>query len=252
MITQQIQQFLKAHGVSWLRQPTSSSHPDTDQGLTLIECLVALVVIALTVGSVTPALVISVATRVQSQKAEQAIEVAQAEIDAVRITLERGNYDAASVPQSVAALVDTSYLATTNSVQGYVGPAYGVLNDASTPYDALPTDEARAVDVDGDGTSDFGVQVFRTPGQDDSDGNPIAFSMGVRVYDVRAINAQAAGTGNLVIDEARIGATGTEGQRGERPLATVYTVLAKGDLEESYCRYIEFLGSTPSTALNCP
>ncbi|MEO0537989.1 MAG: type II secretion system protein [Cyanobacteria bacterium P01_A01_bin.123] len=249
MITQQIQQFLKAYGVSWLRQPISSSHPDTEQGLTLIECLVALVVIALTVGSVTPALVISVATRVQSQKAEQAIEVAQAEIDAVRITLERGNYDAASVPQSVAALDDTTYSTTTNSVQGYVGPAYGVLNDASTPYNALPTDQARAVDVDGDGTSDFGVQVFRTPGQDDSDGNPIAFSMGVRVYDVRAINAQS--TGNLVIDEARIGATGTEGQRGERPLATVYTVLAKGDVEESYCRYIEFLGSTPSTALNC-
>lgn len=114
MITQQIQQFLKAYSVSWLRQPTSNSHPDTDQGLTLIECLVALVVIALTVGSVTPALVISVATRVQSQKAEQAIEVAQAEIDAVRITLERGNYDAASVPQSVAALDDTTYSTTTN------------------------------------------------------------------------------------------------------------------------------------------
>ena len=254
-MTREMQKLLNYRGARALLKSSISTETNAEQGLTLIECLVALVIIALTVGSVTPALVISVATRVQSQKVEQAVAVAQAEIDAVRTTLERGNYDAASVPQSVATLEDTTYSTTTSSVQGYTGPKYSVINDASTTYDTLATDEVRAVDVDSDSTPDFGIQVFRTPGQLDGDGNPIAFTMGVRVYDVRAINAQAAGTGNLLTDEARIGTTGTEGERNERPLATIYTVLAKGDLDESYCRYIEFLGSTPSTAyadLNCP
>lgn len=222
-----------------------------EEGLTLIECIVALVVIALTIGSVTPALVIAVATRVQSQKAEQAIEVAQSEIDAVRTLMERGGYGVVDLPQAVAGLEDNPTL--NPSIEDHPGPLSGTTQPTATAYAALPTNEVREVDVDGDGEVDFGIQVYRTPGEADINNLPVAFTMGVRVYDIRAVNDPAAAT-NLDIDEARIGNTGGDGERSRLPLAVVYTVISKGDLDESYCNYIEFLGGDPSvdySSLGC-
>lgn len=255
MIYQQVRRLIpNVYGRRSPRLLSVATGTGSEQGLTLIECLVALVVIALTVGSVTPALVISVATRVQSQKAEQAIEIAQSEIDAVRTLLERGtdNYDAASVPAVVAGLSDDP--SASPSIEEHLGPISGTVQAATVDYTTLGNNQVRAVDVNGDGDNDFGIQVYRTPGQTDAiTGDPIAFTMGVRVYDIRAINAPNAAI-NLATEEARIGATGSEGERSRLPLATVYSVIARGDSDAAYCDYIEFLGSTPATdypSLNC-
>ncbi|MEM8542537.1 MAG: type II secretion system protein [Cyanobacteria bacterium P01_H01_bin.119] len=211
-----------------------------EQGLTLVECLVALILIAFVAGSVTPALVIAVATRVQSQKAEQAIEVAQAEINAIRTTLERGNYTLDDLPASVTTLTSETDTAT------YTGPTAGSLAASTATYSTVGTTTARAVDIDGDGDNDFGIQIFRTPGQLNNSDLPIAFTVGVRVYDAVAI--QNGGAGTLDIDEARIGTTGGEGERGRLPLATVYTTVASADTSESYCGYYEFTSSSPSAS----
>ncbi len=168
-----------------------------EQGLTLVECLVALILIAFVAGSVTPALVIAVATRVE-------------------------------------------YVAT------YTGPTAGSLAASTATYSTVGTTTARAVDIDGDGDNDFGIQIFRTPGQLNNSDLPIAFTVGVRVYDAVAI--QNGGAGTLDIDEARIGTTGGEGERGRLPLATVYTTVASADTSESYCGYYEFTSSSPSAS----
>ena len=46
--------------------------------------------VALVASTIAPALVLSVATRVQSQKSEQALQLAQSEIDQVRLQVEPG------------------------------------------------------------------------------------------------------------------------------------------------------------------
>ncbi|MEM9817765.1 MAG: prepilin-type N-terminal cleavage/methylation domain-containing protein, partial [Cyanobacteria bacterium P01_D01_bin.6] len=80
-------QFLR---LARLVKPTSLSD---ESGLTLIECVMAIVVVGLMGAAIAPMMVASVATRVQSQKAEQALELAQGEIDRVRIQFEQNNLD---------------------------------------------------------------------------------------------------------------------------------------------------------------
>ena len=66
------------------------SRTSKTDGLTLIECLVAIALIGISTAVIAPVMVFSVATRVQSQKAEQAIQVAQGEVEKIRLLAERG------------------------------------------------------------------------------------------------------------------------------------------------------------------
>lgn len=213
-----------------------------DDGLTLIETLVAIVVIALTLGAITPALVIAVATRVQSQRAEQALAVAQGEIDQVRLIVEQGNYEDIDLPQSVPSLSDSTP-ATMDP------PNPGAIESAATAYEDLLPTETRAVDVDGDGNSDFGVQVYRTAGVS-LGSKPVAFGLGVRVYDIQALDSTSTNT--LETDPSRLGITGGEGQRGRRPLAALYTSVVRGEDTEAYCKYFDLISSPgDSTPQGC-
>jgi prepilin-type N-terminal cleavage/methylation domain-containing protein len=239
------------------RRPASGPSPaaPSDQGLTLIECLVAIIVIALVVGTVTPALVISAATRVQSQKTEQAIKVAQGEIDRVRSIVERGFYTSAELPQSTPVAPETKTLPdgreyTIEYPENVVGPLVGSLVGESTAYSDQGPLQARQVDVDGDGAVDLAIQVYRSPGRlDVASSTPVNFTMGVRVYDIEAF--QGTNVGNLLTDEAAAAVTGGEGDRSRLPLAVLYTSIAKADIENAYCDYFEYLGSTPSVNFEC-
>jgi prepilin-type N-terminal cleavage/methylation domain-containing protein len=214
------------------RLPSWGSPQRPEAGLTLIECLVAIVVISISVAAVTPALVISVASRVQSQKSEQALALAQTEIDRIRTLMERG---ATSEISSGTALP----IASGSSALDVAAPGSFVA--------ANPTLlQARRVDLNGDGTSDFAVQAFRTPGISAA-GEAVAFEMGVRVYSIEA-------EGNtLTKDAGRLGLTSGSGARSTQPLATLYTTIVRGDSPNALCNYYEQLGSTASavTALDC-
>lgn len=61
----------------------------SDRGLTLIEVLLAIVMVGVILAAIAPVLALSVATRVQSRKVEQATALAQQEIDRVRATMAR-------------------------------------------------------------------------------------------------------------------------------------------------------------------
>jgi len=204
--------------------------PEDDAGLTLIECLAAIIVVGFIGAAIAPVLVISVATRIQNQKAEQALALAQSEIDFVRTLLERGgDLSAAPLPPEVAGLAN-------NEVASADGP--NSPPPEATKRDRYPTVyQARLVDIDGDGEDDFGVQVYRTPasGSDDN----LAFTMGVRVYDIAAINAA---TGNLDTRQASIGLASSQGDRSEQPLATLYTTVASGEDRQALCNFVDYLG----------
>ncbi|MBE9112203.1 type II secretion system protein [Nodosilinea sp. LEGE 07298] len=193
------------------------------QGFTLIECLVAIVMVALVSSAIAPALVISVATRVHSQRAEQALALAQSEIESTRVLVERGGYTAAVLPP-LAAGIDDADVTT--------APAPTALNaGAASAIRAVP------IDLNDDGEIDFFVQRYRARGQVNANGIPIAFAMGVRVYDRSA-------TGTLATDPASLVMTASDRGRSTRPMAALYTTIAASDEGDSMCNMITYFNST--------
>lgn len=208
---------------------------ERDSGLTLIECLVAIAVIAATIGVIAPVTVLAVATRVQNQRAEQASFIAQSEIDRIRLTVER----------------ETNFtfenIATTSDLDGFPPPAdvVGVVTSANASI------SARAVDIDRDGQDDFAVQVFRT---DDAnsvvvDSQLVAFELGVRVYRASAVETHSVS--ELKTDQAGLTMTSGEGEGGLRPLAVLYTTVVKSDNRESLCDYYSYAGDVSSIPAAC-
>lgn len=219
-----------------------------EAGLTLIECLVALVVIAITTATITPMMLFAVATRVQNQKTEQALQLAQGELDRVRLVVEQGGDYGDRLAEMGLFSVATSTASTITTVNA---PTQFVASLA----DVTSATDARVIDTDGDGDNDFAIQLFRnegievnsqTPGVTAS--TPVVFNIGTRVYDIRA--AALASTGGLSTDEARLTFTSDEGDRNRRPLAVLYGQIAQGDRDGGLCQYWEFAGSTPTT-LQC-
>lgn len=217
---------------------------DSNRGLTLIECLVAIVVIAASIAVITPAVVVAVATRVQSQQAEQAFQVAQAEIDRVKLIIDRGG----DYTLNIAEVANT--VATANEFEAEVDPPENVdaLNAATFNY-STTLDTAKPVDVDDDGVTDFAVQIFRTEGST-SGTRLVAFDMGVRVYRVGSVENNTAA--ELATDQAELKFTSGEGQGGTRPLAVIYTTVVKGDNDDSLCNYYNFINSTGGTSVSTP
>lgn len=236
----------------WLKKNKANS----DHGLTLIECLVAIVVIAVTSVTIAPVIVLSVATRVQNQKAEQALLLAQGEVDRVRLIVERNStYTSADLKlaSSPAALL----LSTTSTVPGTtitkVGPPTSLASSPTwSKSDYTPIDlEAKAVDTNGDNLPDFVIQSFRGGSPPDPTGvtdMPVAFDIGVRVYDYSAAKVNLA---TLETVPASLGFTSGEGQRGRKPLAVLYTQIINSDSPESLCKYMEYLRASVPTTMSC-
>lgn len=215
----------------------------SQKGLTLIECLVAIAVIGLTTATIAPMVVFAVATRVQNQKTEQALQLAQGEIDKVRLIVEQGG-------DYGDRLIGINLLAATASVASAV-PAPNVL--VASTASTTSANQAREVDIDGDGDNDFLIQLFRTQGIElppetigTTASTPVAFDVGVRVYDARA----AANISSLTAESADLTFTSGEGDRGTQPLAVLYSQITQGDRTGSLCQYWEYTGSTP-TGLQC-
>lgn len=221
MITHQLKRYLRT--------------TRTSDGLTLIECLVAIVMVGLVASAIAPALVISVATRVQSQKAEQALELAQTEIDKVRLLMERGEAFDITLPPSAPF---TGAYDADNEVAQVAAPNGAPV---ASPDTAFKTSEEVL------NSNRFAVQVYRTPGKFIGS-VPVTFNLGVRVYDYEAVVAR--GNGTLSKDPASLAMVGTTGQSATRPLAALYTTMtASGGT--SLCRYIQHLDTAASVPTGC-
>jgi type II secretory pathway pseudopilin PulG len=240
---------LPQHLVSSLTSNISSSG-SSEQGLTLLECLMAVAVMGLTIGLVLPPLFIATATRVQTRRAEQALQLAQGEVDRIRNLVALQQH----IPGSLPAIID---------------PSGGRLQDANAPSRAssqirtslasgcsrhngaqVPATTALMVDIDADCQADFMMQVFRTTGstsQTERIGQqrPSSFELGVRVYSLLAgrnsatsalVNPGGTLTG-LLTDSASLGLTNGQGNQLKRPLAVLYTNISWGDQDATLCGY---------------
>jgi prepilin-type N-terminal cleavage/methylation domain-containing protein len=243
-------------------------------GFTLIESLVAIIVISVTVVAISPPIFWAAATRVQNRRAEQALSIAQSSIDQVRGKIERGGVTARELPVSIAGVgrpnpappVATAQWEDKNRMQASDSRCNTISNikpgieatattAAVKPDFNYPSDPTQYIPVDVDfyppGVTpdcepDFLVQIFRNDGVC-SDGpcasstlpvderRPLAFSVGVRVYSALAKKS----TIPLQSEKARLtGTTGT-GQTGFRPLAVLYSTVAKSDSSTALNRYRE-------------
>lgn len=207
----------------------------TEEGLTLIESLAAIVIFGLAVVAISPPIALSLAARVRAHRAEQALNLAQGEIDRVRLLVEQGN-------QGFDPDVFTDLL-----------PPKGEDGDVPTsrvncsPH-PLADDAKKAceVDIDGNGTienMDFIVQTFRTANQCE-DANikkinvkiPVGFKMVVRVYTVASFDSNpvlSPQQGSLAFS----GATTS----GPTPLAVLSSTLVRSDLASSSDAYQKVL-----------
>jgi type II secretory pathway pseudopilin PulG len=230
----------------------SAPTPGQAPGLTLIESLVAIIVIAITVAAITPPIFVATATRIQTRRAEQARAIAQGEVDRVRALMERGVTDInllpgvpGTAPASPQALPAAQLSVLTTPMLSPVACPTGIARyPAATP---VASDRLTPVDVNGDCQPDYAMQVFRLPSAIPTGGTvPFSFTMGVRVYAYRATYA------SLSVQQSSLGLTTGRRDSGpqQRPLAVLYSQISRNDSSRSLGQICRQAGGTEAACLN--
>jgi len=211
------------------------------EGLTILECLLAIMVVTVVISFISPIIFLSVATRVQNRRIEQAMELAQSEIDRVQVLMAQGVNSANEVnlpPDKYAnntIITDVTTVVAPTSVMSTL-----VSSVMQSPF---PTNanQLRRIDINGDSNPDFLIQIFRDQGARYSSGiavNQLAvFRMGVRVYSFVAED----NVGNLETRMADVKFATGLGQQTTNPLAVFYTEVSRSDLDLSSETYEEYL-----------
>ncbi|MBF1999498.1 MAG: type II secretion system protein [Synechococcales cyanobacterium C42_A2020_086] len=208
-------------------------------GLTILECLVAILLVGLTVAMITPPLLVATATRVQSRRAEQALQLAQAEVDRISTLVAQGDHRSNLLPNTVANL-QTEPPPSATAGNFLKSPRRDPCG-GYTQYNNEPLNPAQAleVDVDGDCKPDFLMQVFRTEGVTSNEERnrpnprPSRFDLGVRVYSILAKD----NWDNLASDAAPASLRVREGEGNQRtnPLAVIYIPLSWSERADVIC-----------------
>ncbi|MBD2242605.1 type II secretion system GspH family protein [Nostoc sp. FACHB-888] len=214
-----------------LKKIVAKLHPE--QGFTIIESLMAIIVITVTLVAITPPIFLVVATRVQNQKSEQVRQFAQLEIDKVRLLAEKGIYANTDLPPSASA---TANVETVDAPTSF----------SSSTCTTFTADVACPVYTDNISQPSFYVQKFRT--KEISNGTQIvAFQMGVRVYS--SLSKDESG---LQKTQASLKFTTGTGNQRKFPLAVMYTAVARSDLRDSLTQYKRFLCLKLPKPSSCP
>lgn len=202
-----------------------------EQGLTILECLIAILVISSVLVMIAPPMLLAVATRVQNQKVEQALQLAQAEIERIRLKVDSGNYknDNSDLPpqSSASTFSETDTLTECDSDQAKTTLTKGL-----------------TIDMNNDGTTDYVVQTFRDAGKPISATNSqlITFQMGVRVYSYGAFkDCNTTPNPSLTKTAPALRMMPANITTSPNPLAVLYARVTRGDLKESYGQYKDAL-----------
>jgi prepilin-type N-terminal cleavage/methylation domain-containing protein len=209
-------------------------------GFTLIESLVAIIIIAITIVSVTPPILWATGTRVQNRRAEQATQLAQSEIDRIRTGIERGDFGVADLPAEVGTTYSPDNAAAPTAIdqtrKRSIVPSCNPTTSGPPPAAAT---NVMPVDTDPDATCkpEFYVQVFRGKGitlaGSGSTAVPDGVIIGVRVYSNSiATNPNAAAPtlrAGLSNQPGKLRATNGLGTQQSRPLAVQYSVVIKSN-----------------------
>lgn len=238
----------------------SGQNNDAEAGFSLLECLVAIAVIGLTASLVLPPLFIAAASRVQNRRAEQALQIAQAEVSRIQTLVATGRHNPVDLPQAIVFPGNSANRvrppASANAQ--YRKSVVPGLDCNTYTGQQIPFTTALPVDVDGEDTNgdgdrcepDFFLQVFRDNGLrlPGTDTRPSSFRLGVRVYS--EIAAWAEMNQNLV-EVASLQVTSGTGNQRLRPLAVLYPTVSWSDRPGSLgCMRQAFSNGAENN--NCP
>lgn len=225
-----------------LTQKMAASSRQRDQGLTLIEGLVAIIIVSITLVSITPPIFWATGTRIQNRRAEQALQLAQGEIDRVRTLMDQGKATTSLLP---AAIATTGSLRSANVPAPTTAGNIATMNPQCTSLDngSPAVDKYTQVTTDPnpdnakDCKANFLIQTFRSVGLDENGlvptgtTAPAGFVMGVRVYSIVAEPNLKAGKG--LTEQASLKGTNGLGNQLTRPLAVQYSTIIRSNASQN-------------------
>lgn len=223
----------------------------TEAGLTLIESLAAIMVIAAIIIAITPSMLIAYATRVQNYRKQNATQIAQGEIDRVKRVIEGGEYTGDDLVAQLPPEVGTNDF----DIVSKAAPANNPTVQEGCPLKNVTgstdfTTNLCGVDINGDGDWDLAVQTFRTSGFDTKNNplaEPVAFLMGVRVYTRAAIESNRISSSDVGrFPRFRKVPNIVSGESLVFPLESFYTPVVRSDLPvslELYCNLYRNMGN---------
>ncbi len=197
------------------------THPE--EGMTLVEALVAVIIVTIIFLAATPPLFVGMASRVLNRRAETAMNIAQQEVEQMRLLMESGEYVTADLPPA-----DTS-ISHPNDIQNAAAPT----SICAYPCASYALTQARET-----ANGEFLIQTFREPGVV-SGGQVIIFRMGVRVYSKKVRDSMGSLETEMISSHYNL--VPEAEQHRTNPLVVLYVDLAKGDLVDTLDRYRDFL-----------
>ena len=207
--------------------------PSNQSGFTIIESLVAIIVVGILMTAIAPTIVLSVATRVQARRVELATDAAQSYIDGVRA----GITEPPKLPRRSEAELKTY------DFSKYNAPKQGTLTCKANEYCTSPDDNLYCVDGDADGLctiatpKDMIVQAFRySPSSIEAEDG---YSLGLRVYRADAFDRKKVKQLKALKDndaEKQSTFTGGTGLRSvQTPLIETTTEISSGTQFSDFC-----------------
>lgn len=176
-------------------------------GFTVVESLIALIVVAILMSAIAPVLILSFATRVQARRVELGSQAARAYIDGIRA-------GSIPVPNQVVQLTEVNSTSNTfnsqratfsgasapsSTLPACASPSNGYCQNSSTP--TTTTNSLYCIDRDGGGCTnssvqDFVIQAFRsttaTTVSTANDDATKGYLLGVRVYRADAFRGSSS------------------------------------------------------------
>ncbi len=213
------------------------SFSSTQSGFTIIESLVAIIVVGILMTAIAPTIVLSVATRVQARRVELAADAAQSYIDGVR----SGTIEPPELPnKSETELKKYDF-------SKYDAPKPGNLTCKSNEYCTSPADNLYCIDGDADGTcqtttsKDMIVQAFRyNPNSIETEEG---YSLGVRIYRADAFDKNKVKELKALKDkDAKQQSTFTGGTgltSVQSPLMEISTEISNGTQFSDFCNRLQ-------------
>ncbi|MEH2052338.1 hormogonium polysaccharide secretion pseudopilin HpsB [Nostoc sp.] len=230
------------------QQQKQQIHPSNESGFTIIESLVAMLVVTILLAAIAPTIVIATATRVQSKRVELATQAARTFIDGVKT-------GAVTIPATTTA--PTGTLAGNNLLNTTSMPVPQTTTSLTSLYCVTKDTNNSLAITNPDCTSNtnkiFYIQAVRitatgsTP--TDSTGLPKdGYRLAIRVYrsDIDVTKTVYAGLSDSSINKKQNTFTGTLGNT-QSPLVEMTTEIGSRNTSfNALCQRLAITGSTTS------
>ncbi len=232
-----------------IHRKTPSTNQSDQSGFTIIESLVAVIVVAILLTAIAPVIVLSVATRVQAKRIETATDAAKSYIEGVR---------SGAITAPLSPITDT-----TTTIASYSPPTVGSLTcGTGTGYCSAPANNLYCMSLDGNActttnTRNFVIQAIRLNQATVTSGSATTnivdptkgYQLGVRVYRANGFNSNGGNLQQAPYKQL----TFTGGAGGTKvPLVEMTTTIDKGVVFGDLCTRLKQTNAQSTCSDNPP